>query len=283
MNRFDVVLKNLFERRLRTGILAKLTGLSIVQWAPTELSETRSRHVDLLGRTKSGKLIHVEFQTTNDPEMAFRMAEYALAIYKRYGEFPEQLVIYLGRLPMQMPQVFAQGGLRYECRFIDIRDLDSAALLSSRHVEDNILAILTRVPNVRVAVCQILSRIGEQPERRKRTLITELLVLAGLRDMRGIIEKEVSRMALTIDINEHTIFGPMLRKATERGIEKGVRKGLEQGRITEARELCLSLATRKFGKLPVRIAMRIDAMTTVQLAQLSLKVLDATRPEDLFS
>jgi hypothetical protein len=35
--------------------------------------------------------------------MALRMAEYALAIYRRYKVIPTQTVIYVGEWPLRMP------------------------------------------------------------------------------------------------------------------------------------------------------------------------------------
>jgi len=43
-----------------------------------------------------GRLLHIELQSSNDKSMAFRMAEYALAIMRRYGQYPVQLLIYVG-------------------------------------------------------------------------------------------------------------------------------------------------------------------------------------------
>jgi hypothetical protein len=47
-----------------------------------ELPKVQNRRVDLLGETADGGLIHIEIQSTNDDQMALRMAEYCLAIYR---------------------------------------------------------------------------------------------------------------------------------------------------------------------------------------------------------
>ncbi len=67
-----------------------------------ELPEVRSYRVDMLGETVDGTLVHIELQSTNDPNMAFRMAEYSLAIYRVFHRMPEQVVLYFGELPMRM-------------------------------------------------------------------------------------------------------------------------------------------------------------------------------------
>lgn len=72
-----------------------------------------------------------------------------------------------------------EPALRYSYRLIDIRDLDSERLLEISHVGDNIVAILTRLPDERAAVRRVLERIaGLAPEERENAL-NRLIILAG--------------------------------------------------------------------------------------------------------
>src|SRR5215475_2618429 len=73
------------------------TGHRIRAWRNTALSRTREQRVDLLGELANGELLHIELQSTNQPSMAFRMSDYAHAIYAKHGRFPHQLVLYAGR------------------------------------------------------------------------------------------------------------------------------------------------------------------------------------------
>jgi len=57
----------------------------IAPWLNVELPEVRNTRVDLLGETATGDLIHIELQSTNDPDMPLRMAEYCL----RAPELPQ--------------------------------------------------------------------------------------------------------------------------------------------------------------------------------------------------
>jgi len=41
-------------------------------------------------------LIGFELQSSNDKSLPLRMAEYALRVYRKYGQFPEQYVLYVG-------------------------------------------------------------------------------------------------------------------------------------------------------------------------------------------
>ncbi len=275
MNQFDIALKRLLQRQLQTGFLARLTGLNIAEWLPTELPEVRTRHVDLLGRTAEGHLVHIEFQSRNDPRMALRMAEYALAIHRRYRAIPQQLVVYVGERPLRMPSVLEGPGLSYSCRIFDIRDIPTAELLASPHLEDNILAVLTRLADSRETIRSILQRINAASTDQRATLIAELLLLAGLRQLRVIMEREIEQMSILIDINRHTIFGPIHREGVKEGLEKGQQKG--------ARELALRLLARRFGELPPSTVRRIRTMNADELDTITTRLFEVTSLKDLLS
>ena len=99
MRGYDAALKNIL--MALTGAAFRLaTGADqVLAWRNVELPEVRSLRVDLLGETASGGLVHVELQSTNDPDMSLRMLEYATAIRRACGRFPEQVVFYAGQNP----------------------------------------------------------------------------------------------------------------------------------------------------------------------------------------
>jgi len=66
----------------------------------------------MLGETADGTLVHIELQSTNQSGMALRMLEYAAAIRRQFGHFPEQVVVYVGQAKLRMNgelQGFAEG------------------------------------------------------------------------------------------------------------------------------------------------------------------------------
>jgi hypothetical protein len=74
----------------------------------------------------AGELFHIELQSRNDPDMAQRMLEYAIAIYGQYRRRPEQQVLYTGEAPMRMAGRFVEFG--FDCRVADIREIDPEPL-----------------------------------------------------------------------------------------------------------------------------------------------------------
>ncbi len=274
MQRFDITLKTMLQRQLQGGALARLLGFSIREWLDAELPEVRTRHVDLLGRTEAGNLVQVELQSFNDAQMALRMAEYALAIYRRYGAFPLQFVIYVGQEKLAMKRHLKASRFTFECDIVDIRSFEPTELLQSPRLEDNILAVLTRFSGRPADVRQILNRIAEAPPDRRKAAVAELMILAGLRQFGSIIEEEIKKMPIVIDLNTHTVFGPHYRRGLKEGIEEGVGQGIRQN--------LTSLITHRFGKIPARYARRLNAMSSPELQALSDRLFSAETISELF-
>ena len=93
---YDGTLKLLLRKSAHVA-LREVTGVRIEKWIDGELPVPRSLRMDLLGEAVNRALIHLELQSENDPDMAFRMAEYGLNIYRVYKRFPQQFCLYVGR------------------------------------------------------------------------------------------------------------------------------------------------------------------------------------------
>jgi hypothetical protein len=93
MQKYDVSLKPLL-RGSGAGVLPALTGdVAVERWLDVEMPEVRNTRVDLLGETTDGNLLHIELQSTNDPAMPLRMAEYCLRVYRLFKRFPRLLYV----------------------------------------------------------------------------------------------------------------------------------------------------------------------------------------------
>ncbi len=158
MFEYDTSLKLLL-KPTASRIVQELTGGRITRWISVELP-TQNTRVDLLGETEDGELIHIELQSTNDPKMALRMAEYCVRIVRLYSRFARQVVLYVGEEPLRMASEFHGPEALIQYRIIDIRDLDGERLLASDQVADNIVAILARLQDSRGTVRQVLKRIA---------------------------------------------------------------------------------------------------------------------------
>jgi hypothetical protein len=269
VHEYDTTLKAVLERLLPGSVLADWVGVRVARWRNVELPDVRTRRVDMLGETTSGDLLHIELQSRNDSDMAFRLAEYSLAIRRRYGVNPRQMVLYVGQQRMRMPATLLAPGWSYSYELVDIRQIDAQRLLASSHLEDNIMAVLARLPDRRMNIRTILQRIEAAGTAEQERAIAELSVLAGLRGLGHVIKWETRTMPITESMLNHDLFGPKIRE------------GMAKGRIAGERRIVQLQITRRFGKLPDWASKRLRSLTIPEIEKVALQMQDAARLEDL--
>jgi hypothetical protein len=287
MHEYDAALK--LTLRDVDVALRQLTGTAIARWLNVELPQVRSARVDMLGEGETGELIHIELQATNDRAMPLRMLDYCLHIYRQLNRFPIQIVLYAGEAPLNMEAVLSGAALSFSYRLVDTRDLDGERLLDSAHIGDNIVAILTRLPDVRGAVHRVVERIADLPGEARDTAFAQLFILAGLRRLGDVIREEARKMPILIDILDHDVIGPEYRRRVEEGIQQGIQQGVQQGvqrglqQGVQQGELKIlrRQIEKRFGKLPEWAEERLASRTAVELEELGLRMLDAPSLEDL--
>jgi hypothetical protein len=211
MQEYDVVFKLILQSVDVT--IREIGGPPIARWLNVELPEVRNTRVDLLGETAAGELVHIELQSTNEPDMPLRMAEYCLRVRRNFRKFPQQILVYLGEAPLTMRSELSGPRLSYSYQIVDIRDLDGERLLASPEVGDNIVAILTRLPDRRATVRRIVARIAALGPGEREAMLRRLWILAGLRHLGQVVEEETIKMPITEDILNHDTIGPAAKRA----------------------------------------------------------------------
>ncbi len=260
MHHFDVVLKVLLRNSM-----AHITGKRIVQWLPTELPKVQNLSVDLLGETADGELTQIEVQSSNDDKLPFRMLRYLGLIVAIHHRLPRQILLYVGREPLDMAGQFRwpEGYIRYA--LIDMHEVAGEPLLASPEPSDNVLAILARLKDSGTAIRSILENISRLPRDDAREYYQALLILSGLRGLAKAVQEE-ARTVLAIDLSENEVLGPAYRR------------GLEEGQL----ELLRQQIERKFGGLPEWVEHELAQSSVEELQAAGLRLLDVKTLEDLF-
>ena len=210
--------------------MKEITGATIVRWHNVELPEIRNTRVDLLGETATGELVHIELQSRNESNMAVCMAEYNLRVFRLFGRFPEQVLVYVGSEPLKMDVELNSPSMRYSYRIVDIRDRRRAAVGRNNTVlGDNIVALLTRLPNLGKAVQRVLERISRLKPEERETSLRRMLILAGLRKAGEMVEEEVRKMPLLNSLMDHEVLGREYKKGLHDGVQQGVQQGVKEG------------------------------------------------------
>src|SRR5437016_11115018 len=159
MQDYDVALKLLLRGSARLT-MRELTGTTVEKWLDVELPKVQNTRVDLLGQTNEGSLVHLELQSHNETAMPLRMAEYCLGVFRLFGKFPRQVLVYVGQAPLRMDSELRGPDVWFRYRVIDIRDLDGDRLLESEEIGDNVIAILARLRDHQDAVHRIVERMA---------------------------------------------------------------------------------------------------------------------------
>ncbi len=121
-------------------------GVTDCQILPDALHHTKERNADVLRKITDTDgqsfILHIEYQTSNDPMMAFRMAEYCIMTLRKYKLPVQQHVIFLGKGKNSMPVAIREHNLEFHYNMLSIKDVDYRIFLHAQKPEEKILAIL---------------------------------------------------------------------------------------------------------------------------------------------
>jgi predicted transposase YdaD len=273
---YDVTLKLLLQGSASLT-MRELTGTTVAKWLDVQLPKVQNLRLDLLGETLHGGLIHLELQSSNDAAMPFRMVEYCLGVHRLFGQFPRQILLYVGEAPMRMENELRGPDLLFQYRLIDIRTLDGDRLLESEQVGDHVIAILAQLRDHKEAVHKIVERIAGLAKAARETALAQLTILAGLRHLSKAVEQETRKMPIDLDIREHEVLGPIIIEAEQKGRQEGLQAGLQAGELTILRRQI----EKRFGALTGWAVEKLSALSSSDLEDLSERVLDAKSVEEL--
>jgi predicted transposase YdaD len=280
MQQYDTVLKALLQASAYFA-LEQISGSKVIRWLPIELPKVQNLRMDLLGETASGQLLHLELQSIHDALMALRMAEYMLHVWRLYGRFPRQIVLYVGDAPLRMVTKIKEPAFSFSYELVDIRDLDAERLRESPWVSDNILAILGRFKDRRETVRRVLRRISQLSGESRGVAFQQLSILAGLRRLGQEVREEAKQMPILNDIMDHDIIGPAIRQGMQQGMQQGRLEGLQEG-MQRLRDVIRHQIEKRFGALPNRLEAQFLGLTAAELDTMALDVIDAESVEALF-
>ena len=281
MHEYDIALKSILMRP-GSALLTALTGSGSLRWLTVELPKVSNRRMDLMGEADDLSLWGIELQARNEKTFPFRMGSYLFSAAERNGRLHRQIVLYVGEARLRMKGRVDGPDISYRFHMVDIRDLDGELLLASDNLGDNVIAILTRLGSQPGTVRRILKRIAAgRPGERDRAL-TELMILAGLRRMRGEVARETKKMPILNDIMDKEVFGPLFREGKAAGRVEGRVQGRVEGRVEGQMEILLGQIEKRFGLVSPAVRKRLAVLKPDQLRQTGLRLLDAKRMEDLF-
>ena len=162
-------------------------------------------YVEVMKRPNGERFIlHIEFQTTNDPDMIFRGQEYHALLQRKIKLPIMHHVLYLGEGKSTMVSRLAPSMVYEGFELTSISDYDSESLLESNVPEEVLMAVLGNfgqekpVEMVRKVLAR-LQRLAHNRTKLKKYLY-QLTILSRLRNLEEETIEQSDKMGFVIDI-----------------------------------------------------------------------------------
>ncbi|MEM2877918.1 MAG: Rpn family recombination-promoting nuclease/putative transposase [Thermoproteota archaeon] len=266
MSSKDIALKDIFEE-IPHRLSKILAPAPIKELLPTNFPSTELR-VDFLARLEDESVLHIEFQSFNDPNMPFRMLRYYLAILERYPSSPiKQLLVYVGNRKLRMKSRLRLRNLSFSYEILDIRQIDCRVLLESPDPMDRLLACLCKVEDEAYLIEKLIKTMESMNEEERKDYLLKALTLTELRpNLRIKLTEEVKHMPIVVRPEDVRLPKKKLRKDIlyRLGLEEGEVIGIEKGLLRSAQDMLIAIIEGKLGYVPEEIANRIREIRDVE-------------------
>jgi predicted transposase/invertase (TIGR01784 family) len=242
-------------------------AIALTQLSPSELLLEPIRADSLILLESSEEVLHLEFQTEPDPDMAFRMLDYRTRVYRRFPDKEmRQVVIYLKKTGSELvgQTAFSLSKTRHEFEVIRLWEIPSEELMESYGLMP--LAVLGRTENQSETLKKVAERIERIDNRREKSNVAAATgILAGL-----VLKKEVIQKILREEIMRESVIYQDIRAG-----------GKAEGRQEEAISMILRQLKRRCGEILPALSQQVRELSVEQLEQLGEALLDFTSVEDL--
>ena len=264
MGEYDKVIKENIEA-VFLPLLEKFTGIKIVKSSDIKdkIQRTFEREPDFLKKVtdQTGKafILQLEFQTHDDPEMVYRMAEYKALIQRKHKLPVKQFVVYLGAgVPKMRAELEPEERITgFELQ--NINKLKPEALTASDVPQEILLAVLSGFPkkDAEGVIAKIIAKLQalSKSQTELEGYLQLLIILSRLRKFEVITKKKVEAMPITYDITTDGLYKQGIEKGIEKGIEQGIGQGIELGQ------------TKKTNKAIIK-ALEQGVLTLEQIAEM---------------
>ncbi len=255
----DIALKDIFEE-IPQRLSKILAPAPIKELLPTNFPSTELR-VDFLARLEDDSILHIEFQSFNDPNMPFRMLRYYLAIWERYPSSPiKQLLVYVGNRKLRMKSRLRIRNLTFSYEILDIRQIDCKVLLESPDPMDRLLACLCKVEDEVYLIEKLIKTMEGMNEEERKDYLLKALTLTELRpNLRIKLTEEVRHMPIVVRPEDIRLPKEKLKKDIlyRLGLGEGKQIGLEEGLLKSAQDMLIAVVEAKLGYVPDGLEERV--------------------------
>jgi predicted transposase/invertase (TIGR01784 family) len=238
--------------------------VALVELNPTELNVDPIRADSIILLNNENLILHLEFQTDADRDMAFRMADYRLRAYRKFPtKQMRQIVIYLRRTTSERvyETTFEIENTRHQFEVIRLWEQPASLFLESQGLYP--FASLAQTDEPESILRAVAVRIeGIEGRKVQADLAATASILAGL-----VLDKNLVKQILRRDImRESAVYQDILAE--------GEVKSEGKWRTEEARGLVIRQLTRKLGNISLSLVAKIETLPLERLESLGEDLLD---------
>jgi predicted transposase/invertase (TIGR01784 family) len=276
---FDNVSKFLIEQ-YSSDFASWLIGepIALTELSPSELSLEPIRADALILLQSTEVVLHCEFQTNPDPTMPFRMADYALQVFRR---FPQkrlvQVVVYLRPTNSDLVQqtTFTANRLRHQFEVVRLWERPTEIFFQRPGLLP--YAALSQANDRASVLRNVAATIESLPDRQQQSnLGAASAILAGL-----VLDKQVIRRVLRRELMQESVIYQELREEAREEARQEAREEARQEFLERERSLIFRQLTRKVGEIPTMTKSQVEALDLTQLEELGESLLNFTTLADL--
>ncbi|MFW5726737.1 MAG: Rpn family recombination-promoting nuclease/putative transposase [bacterium] len=242
---YDKSYKAFLEPRL-SDILKRQGKISIrkTEAVSFEVQKLLERRPDFLlkcyDQQDEAFILHVEYQSSIDYEMAHRMHVYAALIHGKYKLPVRQFVLYVGSQRYNLEKTKVVGPDYYHSHDVwDIGRQDYEELLNSEYPEEVLLAIHSNFKGktAEEVVRKIIQRLKSLAVNRQvlKRYVTHLAIISNLQRLENVVIK-ISREMELLDEKQFPSY--------QKGVKEGRRKGKREGKREGLREAAMKQIKR---------------------------------------
>ncbi len=217
-------------REVLPAVIRDILGIQIVtrEDLPESLQHTRETVPDQLSKVTdhTGKtfILHVEWQSKDDPAMDNRMLSYRVMLRRKYALPVKQYVIFLARAKSSMPYAIEEENLKFKYHLIVLGKYSHKIFLNSPLPEQKLMAIFGNFDNE--APEEVIRKILEGIEQQADGALN---VARYQQQLRGLIQLPKLQKSFSIAMGTITKFkvekDPFYQDGVKKGIETGIQKG----------------------------------------------------------
>jgi hypothetical protein len=247
--KFDNLLKTIFFDAMPA--LIRLLGCApVVEYLNVEFPPRHAMVADVVALLADGRILHVEFQVKNDPDMHWRCYHYFGTISQRWPKAEViQVVIYLGNDPMSMESSIVRPTCQFRFEILNMQEVPARVFLNSPRNAERVLASVSKSADPRATIRKILASWKALPENELRENVERLRTLSQLRKQEIMTMEEVKLMPFDLDVTESEIY----------------KMGHVQGKVEGTRQVLARLLEKRFGPLSRTFRKRIGEANEAQL------------------